>query len=858
MKPAPALTTIIQNLLGRRLLLVGLLIVLVIAVLLGYFRYHEIRSEQRLQAASIAAYVESHIQFQMQTMSFLSTVMHYPEFEAIASYYKRHTGLFQRFLVLDEAGRIRQVIPHMEAFRDFSRMLPELDMHETPGRFYFSIPYVNPDEHSITVSLAYTSHIGRILAAELDLYALQDFIHRLTGLKEDDLVFVLDRYGNVLAHPDAGYVATQSNLGHLDTVAKAVNGQTGFLGLGRKQGGFYLFSAETIPGPEWKVFTGWSVKSQLIPVLTPIAFAGFLLFIFLSLMVWNVTKRIRQDVISPLSSFSGEVRNLPRGTFDIGVNKYVSSFSELQVLSQSFQDMAETIVRREESLRKSEQRLASILDSLDAAVYVTDMQSHELLFINRYIRENKGDVLGRKCWEVFQDKQEGPCSLCNLNELVDEQGGSIGVVRREYQETGTGTYYDCRSMAIPWSDGRMVRIEISTDITQRKTMEARLNQANKMEAVGTLAGGIAHDFNNILQVITGHAGMLLKKSTGNDPDYKRVLHIQQSADRGAGLVRQLLAFSREMEIQFQPVDLNSEAVNITSLLRQTFAQKHDIQLDLDDTIMPVAADPAQIEQVLLNLCNNALDAMPEGGSLVIRTANISMEAPLDIGYTQVLPGQYALLEVSDTGTGIDEEIRSKIFDPFFTTKEIGKGTGLGLSSVYGIVKRHNGYIECRSQPGKGSTFRIYIPASHKSHKDLRHEEQEKTSGGSEHILVVDDEPSLRELTREALEEAGYRVSSVDSGEKALELFQKQGRDIHLIIMDINMPGMGGLACIDKLLQLDPGTKILVVSGYSPGEGLSKYLSSGRAEFMAKPYRVPELLSRIREIIDPGFGTDSRL
>jgi len=847
MKPAPTLTNILQRLLGWRLLLISMLIILGIAVLLGYFRYQEIRSEQRLQAASISSYVQSHIKSQMQTIRFLSRMVLYPEFEAIASHYKAHAGLFKRFLVLDESGRIRQVLPEMEAFQDYSRMIPATERLETSGEFYFSTPYMKPDEYTVTVSLSYTGHFSKILVAELDLDSLQEFITRITRMQKDDRVFVLDGYGNVLAHPESSVVAGQYNLGHLRPVARALQGQTGFLGMGRKYGELYLFSAEKVPEAEWTVFTAWSVKGQLLPVLMPIGFAGFLLFGFLGLLVWNVTWRVRQDVIDPLVSFTGEVEKLPRGAFDMGVQNYVSSFYELQALSSSFQDMAETVVRREETLRRSEQRLAGILDSLDAAVYVADMHSDEILFINSYIREKRGDVIGRKCWEVFQNAQQGPCSFCRKDELKN-QSGTPEPARWEYQDQETGSSYDCRAMAIPWSDGRMVRIVISTDITERRDMEARLHQAHKMQAVGTLAGGIAHDFNNILQVISGHVRMLLEKKAQDDPDIKRIVQIQQAGERAAKLVRQLLTFSREIEGQFRPVDLNREAAETASLLKKSFPDQIALELRLDDGIKPVQGDPAQLEQVLLNLCNNALDAMPEGGRLTIETSMAHFQEPQLLEHFRVEPGSYVVLSISDTGEGIDEDIRQKIFDPFFTTKEPGKGTGLGLASVFGIVENHQGYIECRSSPGQGAKFRIYLPVAPEEEACFS-DREEKKADSYEHILVVDDEPALRELTREALEEAGYRASCAESGEQALEMYQKNQDSIALIIMDINMPGMGGYECIQRLLELDSEVSILVVSGYSPEERLRQYLKSGRVGFMAKPYRVPELLSRVREAID---------
>jgi PAS domain S-box-containing protein len=390
---------------------------------------------------------------------------------------------------------------------------------------------------------------------------------------------------------------------------------------------------------------------------------------------------------------------------------------------------------------------------------------------------------------------------------------------------------------------------VCEDITERLILEDQLQHAQKMEAVGILAGGVAHDFNNLLQAISGYTQLLLMEKNAGDPDFPRLKAIEKSIARAAQLVRQLLLFSRKEATERRNLNLSHEIGQVVRILERTIPRMIEIELHPGSRLWTVKADPAQIEQALLNLGINAADAMPDGGKLIIQTRNVAMAENHARQHIGASSGNYVLLTVSDTGCGMDKETLDHIFEPFFTTKGIGKGTGLGLASVYGIVKGHGGYIHCESGPGQGTTFTIYLPAiGHKDEAAFPHPQEPLPEGGAETILVVDDVPDIRMLASETLQHFGYSVMTAASGEEALELHAGRKKLIDLTILDLGMPGIGGSRCLRELLALNPAAKILIASGYSADDTVKKAMESGAAGFIGKPYQVAELLTRVRSIL----------
>ena len=396
--------------------------------------------------------------------------------------------------------------------------------------------------------------------------------------------------------------------------------------------------------------------------------------------------------------------------------------------------------------------------------------------------------------------------------------------------------------------GRLV--SFLRDVTERNKMEAQLIQAQKIEAIGTLAGGVSHDFNNLLQAINGYTQLLLLNKTEQDTDYPSLIAIQKAGDRASDLVRQLLLFSRKADTKRKPVELNIEVEQARKILERIIPKMIDIEVKPGGRLWSVQADPVQIEQILLNLGKNAADAMPDGGRLLLETENRILDAEYARNHLGARPGRYVMLTISDTGHGMDQETQTKIFEPFFTTKEIGQGTGLGLSSVYGIVKSHGGYIMCYSEVGQGTTFKIYLPARDNAEsEEVKEVGSKPPRGGTETILIVDDEESIRNIARQALENSGYEVMTASTGEEALEAYADPAGEIDLIVMDIGMPGMGGHKCLQELLKINPLARVIIASGYSVNGQVRKSMEAGAVGYVGKPYRLNDLLTAVRTALD---------
>ena len=389
-----------------------------------------------------------------------------------------------------------------------------------------------------------------------------------------------------------------------------------------------------------------------------------------------------------------------------------------------------------------------------------------------------------------------------------------------------------------------------TDITEQKDLETKLQEAQKMEAVGTLAGGIAHDFNNLLQAILGYADLLLLRKGKDEPRSRELQEIISASKRGAELTQQLLTFSRRVESKLRPTDLNLGVENTRKIFARTLPKMIEIDLLLSDNLSFVNADPVQMEQILMNLAVNAKDAMPDGGKLTIKTGNVILDEEYCRTHPEAIPGEYVLLEVSDTGHGMAEETLKHIFDPFFTTKGMAEGTGLGLAMVHGIVKSHDGYIDCTSDFGTGTTFKIYLPAVEQEEKPEMPVEKDLYRIGTETILLVDDEEFVRDVARQMLTEFGYTVIVANDGESALQLYEQERGRVDLVILDLIMPGIGGRKCLEKLLKINPRAKIVVASGFSDIEPIKETVEAGAKGFIGKPYEMTGFFV-VREVLDKG-------
>ena len=429
----------------------------------------------------------------------------------------------------------------------------------------------------------------------------------------------------------------------------------------------------------------------------------FCSFIFIAVIVKFLSNRIYNNLRFFTDFFSGKASDVKK----IEENKL--HFFEFVELGRSVNEMIDRRNRAEEALRTSHERFITVLDSIDATIYVSDMETYEILFMNRHMKETFGrDMTGEICWDAFRGESE-PCRHCTNDQLVDKIGKPAGVCVWQDKNPITEKWYINYDRAIEWTDGRLVRLQIATDITKLKKMEEELNHTHKMESIGTLAGGIAHDFNNILGIIIGNIELAMDDIPEWNPTRLNLQEIKTASLRAKDVVRQLLSFARKTNLEKKPINIIPIVKESLKLLRSSIPKSVQIRQNIPADVGTIIADPTQIHQVLINLCTNADHAMTDGGVIEVGLRNVDYDDDTLPQHPDLKSGRYLNLTISDTGHGITQEEIDRIFDPYFTTKELGKGTGMGLAVVHGIVKEHNGIVAVESEIGKGTTFSIFFP-----------------------------------------------------------------------------------------------------------------------------------------------------
>jgi PAS domain S-box-containing protein len=507
----------------------------------------------------------------------------------------------------------------------------------------------------------------------------------------------------------------------------------------------------------------------------------------------------------------------------------------------------------EERLRESEERFHLLAKATNDAIWDWNLETNELWWNEGFevLFGYRRDEVERtiESWTTRIHPDDYDRIVPDIYRVIaggDEHWSGEYRFRRK---DGAYAYVLDRGHVIRDPSGKAVRmVGGMTDLTERKNLEAQLLHSQKMEAIGRLAGGIAHDFNNLLTVINGYCELLLEES--RDAGRKHVEQIALAAERAATLTSRLLAFSRRQVVQFTVVDLNAVLENTRNLLIRLIGEPVELVMILDPALGRVKADPGQIEQVVMNLTVNARDAMPQGGTLTIRTANVTLDRPDVRAQFTVPAGSYVMLEVVDTGIGMNEDTQAQIFEPFFTTKAQGEGTGLGLSTVYGIVKQSDGYILVDSQPGRGATFTILLPRTMEETATTEGSPSEnRPLTGRETVLVVEDEDMIRDLIRHLLESHGYTVMTASRGEEAVDLAQRHAGPIDLLVTDVVMPGLSGRELADRLARSRANLRVLYMSGYTYNEiGRHGVLESDIA-FIQKPFSPDGLMRKVREILD---------
>ncbi len=624
-------------------------------------------------------------------------------------------------------------------------------------------------------------------------------------------------------------------------------------------------------------------------------------------------------------------------------------------------------------MQNAYERLQIVMDSVDAAIYIADMQTHELLFVNEYAGRVWGnDVIGKKCWKVLQGA-DGPCSFCSNDKLVDEQGRPTGIYRWEFQNRVSGRWYDVRDRAITWLDGHLVRLEVAGDITERKEaeeslrererdlqraqalahigswridlhtgkvsasqeahriygleegdftikdiqaiplphyremldgalqdlveknqlydiqfqicrvsdnvvrdihsiaeydaeknivigiihdisnrmhLEEQLRQAQKMESVGRLAGGVAHDFNNMLGVIQGHAELAMADIADDDPLRPHLVEIHEASRRSKEITRQLLAFARKQTIAPQILDFNETVSSLLTMLRRLIGEDIDLSWRSARGACWVKMDPSQVDQILANLCVNARDAIDGIGKITIETKTVQLTEEYCVDHADSVPGDYVLLAVSDDGSGMTRETMGRLFEPFFTTKDVGRGTGLGLATVYGIVRQNDGFINVYSEPGQGTTFKVYLPRYNGIVPESRPEAALETPRAQgETILIVEDETAILDLGRTLLERLDYTVLTAATPGRAKELAATHAGIIDMLVTDVVMPEMNGRDLAEELTAHYPRLKTLFMSGYTADVIAHHGVLEEGVHFLEKPFSAQDLAVKVRQVLE---------
>jgi PAS domain S-box-containing protein len=545
-----------------------------------------------------------------------------------------------------------------------------------------------------------------------------------------------------------------------------------------------------------------------------------------------------------------------------GVGNKVEEYDQddAQNLTLMMQGVWRLLVRKraEEAIRESEERYDAVFRGAAEGILVADLETKRFIYANPSICRMLGYSEEEMKHLGVQDIHPAESLEHVLGEFEAQARGekSLAAELPCQRKDGSVIYADITASGVVLNNKRC-NVGFFSDITERKQaeeekakLEGQLHQAQKMETVGQLAGGVAHDFNNMLQVIISYVEMSLAKVEAGLPLHKYLLEIRRAAHRSAEITGQLLAFARKQTVSPKVLDINDAVSGTQKMIQRMIGEDIDLAWMPEHDLWKVKIDPAQLDQILANLAVNARDAIGGVGKLTIGTEKVTIDAVYCATHVGFVPGEYVLLAVSDNGCGMDKETMSHLFEPFFTTKEPGKGTGLGLSTIYGIVKQNNGFINVYSEPGVGTTFKVYLPRAEGATATGRVEaEVAAPRGGTETVLVVEDEAAILELARESLEELGYTVLTAKSPEEAMRRGEEQAGPIQLLITDVVMPQMNGRQLAERLGAVRSGLKCLYMSGYTADVIAHRGVLDEGVSFIAKPFSLTTLAEKVREVLD---------
>jgi PAS domain S-box-containing protein len=588
-------------------------------------------------------------------------------------------------------------------------------------------------------------------------------------------------------------------------------------------------------------------KSELIAAQKQGGIIILVLMITLAAIIIINSLILGQSLAKPIIKLQQDIEKIGRGNLDHVVQS--TSIDEIGELAATFNGMTSNLKKLHESIKESNERYHSLFNDaldmihiLDDDGRIIDANPAEMATLGYTAEEFIGKHLLDITHPNYKDTTQS-----YFQKVLD--GENVEIYETALL-TKTGETIHVEVNAVPKIAGSQGTREVLRNITERKKLERQLLHAQKMEAIGTLAGGVAHDFNNMLGVILGHTELILTEMKPEDSNYENLEEVLNAAQRSADLTRQLLAFARKQTIEPMVLDLNDTVDGMLKMLKRLIGEDIELIWRPEANIWPVKMDPAQLDQILANLCVNARDAIPDVGRVAIETENIMLDQAYCTDHFGFEPGRYVMLAVSDSGCGIDKEIVDKIFEPFFTTKKSGKGSGLGLSTVYGIVKQNRGFINVYSEPGQGTSFKIYI----RVHEGVDYEKiamvaVDSSLGKGETILLVEDEQGLLTMGQKMLEKLRYNVLAAACPHKAMALAKKNSDKIHLLITDVIMPKMSGKELAERIKTFNPNIKVLYMSGYTANVIAHHGVLDRGVHFIAKPFSITSLSTKVRKIMN---------
>jgi PAS domain S-box-containing protein len=756
----------------------------------------------------------------------------------------------QAVLLLDLQGRVVGVDPPDRDLQgiDLSR-LPFLAAARRSGRPTWSSVTLSPRTGRPSIALALPSPT-RTLVEYVDLAVLREIVLRVRSQRQAELL-VMDGAGTVLGAEDERLVRERESLGELPLVRQALAGRLGTDEVvldGRRQ----LASAAPVP------LTGWAVVAaqpadEAFALVTRIRSYVVAAFVLAALAATAMAASLSRRIRRPIDALAGAVRAVAGGRYDLALPR--GALVEIDALATSFATMASAIDERERARREADRHYRNVVSTPLVAVVRTNPDGR-VIFCNEAAARLAGwpsalAAAGHEVAELFVEPAE-------WGRLQAALRRGDRVVNRELllRRPDRGRPVEVLANAVAADDElTLLMLDVSEErqaAAELERLEQALQTAQRLEALGRLAGGIAHDFNNLLTVIIGLATELEETLAPEEAAHEAVEGILMAARRGSRLTQSLLAYGRKQALRPRPSDLRQVLAEATQLARRVIGEQVALTVELPEAPVPASVDPGQLEQVLLNLCTNARDAMPGGGQLTVAltTEEIAPEQAADWGLQRA--GHYARIEVRDTGQGMSPEVRARIFEPFFTTKQMGKGSGLGLAIVYGIVRQHEGHVQVRSTPGEGTVISVLLPLGPGLPAVAPAPpapEPAQVEAGRGIILLADDEVLVRRVMRSILEHGGYHVVEAVDGEQAIAAFAAQPDLIDLCVFDVAMPRLNGLEARARVRALRPGLPVLLVSGYATDVLDSAGPGDDVPELMGKPVVPQELLAKVRELLE---------